>query len=210
MNIDYFSDYNCPFCYIGITNLRTAANELDLPLEVSMHSFELNPDAPAKSNASTLDRFSKKYNLTTEEASKRIESINKQAKDAGLNMDYFNAKSTNSFNAHRLTKFAKTLGLENELAEELYKAYFIDLKELADIETLVEAAINVGMDENQVREFLSSDKFANEVRIDEDVARANLIQAVPYFIIDQKYVIPGALAKDDMKDVLERISEGRI
>lgn len=206
MNIVYWSDYACPFCYIGETNLKNAAKELGIDLDIEMKAFELDPTAAEKIDKNVIDRFADKYRLSTEEALDRINSISIMAKEAGIeDFDYSKARPSNTFNAHRLTKLARELGKDEELAEKLYDAYFTDQKELADKDTLLDIAKEVGIEEESVKEMLDSDKYINEVRIDEEVARNNGINAVPFFIIDGKYGVPGALPVEQMKEVLTEV-----
>lgn len=203
MNIVYWSDYACPFCYIGETNLKNAAKELGVDLDIEMKAFELDPQAAQKSDTNVVDGLAKKYQVSTEQALDNINSMSIMAKEAGIeNFDYSKAKPSNTFNAHRLTKLAQELGKDNEIAEKLFEAYFTEQKELADIDTLINIAKEVGIEEEAVNELINSDKYAEEVRIDELVAQNNGIHAVPFFIVDGKYGIPGALPVEQMKQVL--------
>ncbi len=210
MNVVYWSDYACPYCYIGETNLRKAAEELGIEdLNLEMRAFELDPGALTEFNGDTIDRFADKYKISPQEALDRVNSISIMAQNSGIDFDYAKTKYTNTFNAHRLTKLAQELGKEEELAEKLYQAYFIEQKELANIETLIEVAQSVGISEEQVRELIDSDKYADQVRLEEQIAYNNGINAVPFFIINEQVGVPGALDKDQMKDLLKQIIDNQ-
>ncbi|MBQ6247414.1 MAG: DsbA family protein, partial [Kiritimatiellae bacterium] len=77
VQIDYWSDYACPYCYIGEARLKKAAEET-LPKggwTLRMHSFELDPSAPRKTETDTATRFAHKYGLSLDGAKARIEDI---------------------------------------------------------------------------------------------------------------------------------------
>lgn len=77
MKIELWSDYACPFCYIGEKRLEKALAEIDGgdKVEIEFKSFELDPYASREVVSSTVDRFAAKYHLSKEEAAERIEAI---------------------------------------------------------------------------------------------------------------------------------------
>ena len=88
MKIELWSDYACPFCYIGEARLKKALAQLPAPVEVEFKSFELDPTAPREVVSSTQDRFAEKYGLTVEEARARIDEISKMGRAEGLDFKY--------------------------------------------------------------------------------------------------------------------------
>lgn len=209
MEIVYWSDYNCPFCYIGKTNLNKAIEELGIEdLNITMKAFELEPMADTVATRSLVDHYADIHDFSTEQALERINSITHMAKEAGIdNFDYINARTSNTFDAHRLTKLAAERGLEEEVVEKLFKAYFVNHKELANPETLIEAGVEAGLNQDEIKDLLDSDKFSQEVRNEELIAQQNRIHSVPFFIIDEKYAVPGALPVEQMKEVLTKAME---
>lgn len=209
MKISYWIDYNCPYCYLGISRLNKAIEKLKLDdVKIDTHSFELDPSAPKTCKSSTLDRFSKKYNMTEEDAQKEIDKITKWGVDDGLDMKYESCRFTNTRDAHRLSKLAiqsNNQEIINKFNNLLFEAYFSKNLELADKKTLLEIAIEAGLDEKEVKEVLNTDKFNNEVELDERVALDTGIQGVPYFIFNNKYPIPGVLPSSEFVNVLKKI-----
>lgn len=209
MKISYWSDYNCPYCYIGITRLNKAIKELNLKdVKMDIHSFELDPNAPQVSDSNTLERFAEKYNLSKEDAQKEIDKITQWANDEDLEMKYDTAKFTNTRDAHRLSKLAiesNNQEIINKYNELLFKAYFVENLELADKDVLKKVAVESGLDEERVVEVLNSDKFNNEVELDERVALGTGIQGVPYFIFNNRHAVPGALPTSEFINVLRKI-----
>ena len=211
MKITYWSDYACPYCYIGETHLKKAIDNLELQdVEIEMKAFELDPSASRMVQRPTVDRFAVKYGLTKAQAQDRVDGISQMGREAGLDFRYAETQYTNTFDANRLTKLAQAKGdteLTDRLIERLYKAYFTDSLELADHDVLKRIAIEEGMDEKEVTEVLDSDKYADAVRLDERESQRYGIHAVPYFIIGNRVAIPGALPVKQMESVLTEVME---
>lgn len=213
MLISYWSDYACPYCYIGAACLKQAVKELQteqksLPsIHLVMKSFELDSNAPVHYTGSTTERFAQKYHLSCEAAAQRIASISKMGQNAGLSLCYEETRYTNTFDAHRLTKLAQNLGgieLAERISDRLYSAYFCDHLELADHKVLTRIAMEEGIPKKEIQELLSSDRFSDHVRQDELEADQRGIHAVPFFAVSQEISIPGALPPDQMKQILLR------
>ena len=205
MKITYWSDYACPYCYIGETRLRNAIASLDLEdeVDIEMKAFELNPDATYEVVGPTLDRFAAKYGLTKDEAAERIEGISQMGRDEGIEFNYATTLNTNMLDAHRLTKLAHSLG--NTTFEELcYEAYFVKNEVMADRDVLRRIASEAGLPEKDVERVLASGEFDAEVRADEREAYAMGVHAVPFFVVDGKYAISGCYPTDEMARVLEK------
>lgn len=207
MEICYWSDYACPFCYIGETNLKAALRELAIDCRPEMRSFELSPDGPRTCPGPTKELVARKYGFTDEQAEASMQRINEMAADAGIPFDFGKTRYTSTLDAHRLTKYAQTLGggLAEALTERLFHAGFCACAELADPEVLLSAALEVGLEEAPVREVLASDEFTDAVRSDEQKAHAMGVTGVPFFVIDGKYAIPGAMSKPEIVGVLQKI-----
>ena len=204
MKIKIWSDYACPFCYIGEKRLEKAISQISVgdKIKIEFKSFELDPTASEKVISSTVDRFAQKYGMTTEDAAQRIEQISMMGRREGIDFKYISTRYTNTFDSLRLTKFAQEKG-HDEIIEKLFDAYFTKNLELADHEVLKKIAGECGLDENEVDEVLKSDKYAVEVRRDEYEAAIQGIHGVPYFIIAGKYVLSGAQPVDVIKQAIE-------
>ena len=129
VQIDYWSDYACPYCYIGEARLKKAAEETfpDGGWTLRMHSFELDPSAPRKTETDTATRFAHKYGLSLAGAKARIEDISSLGRAEGIDFRYATTRYTNTFDAHRLTHYAQSLGDDaktHKLESLLYAAYF--------------------------------------------------------------------------------------
>lgn len=195
MKIEVWSDFVCPFCYLGKRHLEHALDQFPNKDEVEIvyRSFELDPNQPLYKGEKVEELLSKKYGMSIEDALKSTEHIIREAKKVGLDYNFEEMKHTNTFDAHRLAKYGKTVGKEKQIVEKILHAYFIESKLISDHDTLIQIAESEGLDKKIVMEVLSDKtKFENEVRIDEKLARQKGITGVPYILINQKYVISGA------------------
>ena len=206
MTIEIWSDYACPFCYIGEAHLSKALSELDdKNISVEFKSFELDPEADIKVVSSTAERFAEKYGMSLTAATERIEEISRMGRDAGLDFKYLTTRYTNTFDAHRLAKFAQSKG-HNEIIIKLFDAYFTKNLELANFDVLKKIAVECGLDGNEVDNILNSDRYAEDVRADEFLAARLGIHAVPYFVIGGKYGLSGAQPVEILKQAIEDAS----
>ena len=211
MTITYWSDYACPYCYIGVRRLKKAVADVlpETGARIVMRSFELDPDAPLAPVSDTATRFARKYGLSLAGANARIEQISSLGRAEGIDLRYATTRYTRTFDAHRLTHYARSLGDDAKTAaleERLYAAYFTDNLELADRKTLLDAAESVGLDRAEAERVLASDRFARDVRRDEREAAEAGVHGVPYFVIDGKVAVPGAASTDDLRDLLRTMA----
>lgn len=215
-NIQIWSDFACPFCWIGEKRLKDAIKELGVENEVKItyRAFELDPTAPLKATKTTEERLSEKYGITRDDAKKRIAAIEKMAKDINIDMNFAGVKHTSTFDAHRLMKFAETNyepAIVDALNFSLFFAYFTRNESLADRKLLLKLAEEAGLDATQANEVLNSDLFANDVRYDEREAADRGVQGIPYMDFDGEFIVPGAISTDDCKtalrDLLSRVKE---
>lgn len=205
MKVVYWSDFVCPFCYIGVTRLKKAAQELNTEIELEIKAFQLDPNADVHTTEDTLTRFAEKYHLSKAEASEQIDSISEMGRREGLDFKYASTLFTNTMDAHRLVKLAQSHSGNKTaeiLTEKLYKAYFTDNLELADHALLKKLCLECGIDEADIDRVLNSDEYKNEVVADEVEAYKLGIDAVPYFVIGDGYTISGAESVGNMARVM--------
>ncbi|QED46691.1 DsbA family oxidoreductase [Cytobacillus dafuensis] len=210
MKIEVWSDFVCPFCYIGKSRLEHALNQFPHKdqVEVEFKSFELDPNAPDYNGKSIYEILAGKYGMSIEQAKQSCEGVGKQAASVGLNFNFDGMKTGNTFDAHRLAKFAKEHGKEAEISEKLLHAYFTDSKDVGNHETLLKIAEAVGLDRNEtINTLQDKNAFANDVRIDEAIAQQYRVTGVPYFIINQKYAISGAQPTETFANALQKVWE---
>ncbi len=207
MKITYWSDFACPYCYIGNTRLKRAIKDLDLDVDFDIRAFELDQNAPHDVESTTVERFAVKYGLSIDDARKQVNQISQLGADEGIDFKYESTLYTNTRDAHRLMKLAQEKHPESadKLATLLFDAYFVENLKLADHDVLVETGINAGLSEDEIRKVLETGLYNAKVEEDENIALSAGIHAVPFYLFDGKYSIPGALSYDDFKSVLSQI-----
>lgn len=209
ITLTVWSDFACPYCYIGETRLEKAIEELGVKDEVRIdyRAFELDPTASKEVISSTPERFAKKYRLSLEGAKEQIEEISSLGRELGIDFNYATTQYSNTRDAHRLMKLAEAkYGRDTveRLNELLFKAYFVENLVLADHDVLLAKALEAGMKEDEVTEVLESDKYDDEVRFDEREAMMRGVHGVPYIVFNGDFAVPGALTLDGFKSALER------
>lgn len=209
MKIEVWSDFACPFCYIGKTRFEQALNEFKQKNEVEViyKAYQLNPNAPKQMVGDAVQTFAKSHGMSANDAKQRLKMFEQNAKSVGLTYNYDIIQMTNTFDAHRVAKYANQFGLEPKLTTRLMKAYFTDGKNVADKNTLIELSVEVGLNEEAVRKVIEENQFADQVKSEMMEARQVGVQGVPFFVINRKYGISGAQATDYFLQALKQIYE---
>jgi predicted DsbA family dithiol-disulfide isomerase len=194
MRIEVWSDFVCPFCYIGKRRLEEALAQLpeSAEVEVDYKSFELDPQAKSNTGQNMHEKLAAKYGRSLEEAREMTQNMTEQAKMVGLDFHFDTMVPTNTFDAHRVAKFAETKGLGKEVAERFFKGVLTDSRDLGDHQTLAELASEIGMDSKEVNEVLQGTDYTEVVRAEENEAHQIGVQGVPFFVINRKYAVSGA------------------
>lgn len=205
MRVDIWSDVVCPFCYIGKKRLEHVAEQAGIELEVHWHSFELDPNAPAKHEISNTERLAIKYGRSFEQMEEMERNIATMAASEGIDFQWQQAKSGNSFNAHRIIHLAQSKGLGNEAKEAFFHAYMTEGLAIGEREVVEEIASRIGLDLAEVEFVLNSDELADFVRHDEKIAHEQLnISGVPFFVFDQKLTLSGAQPSEVFLQALQQ------
>ena len=192
ISIDLFSDPICPWCYIGKRRLEEAlAIRPDIRVEIEWHGFQLNPMMP-HDGMNRSDYLSLKFG-NPDNARRLYENIEGVGQQAGIAFNLERIEVTpNTINAHRLIRLAGQYGVQNDVVERLFAAYFIDGENIGDIMTLASIGNAAGIDRETAQTFLESGEDIEAVKSDDMQARQLGIQGVPFFILDRQYAVSGA------------------
>jgi predicted DsbA family dithiol-disulfide isomerase len=206
MKVEIWSDVMCPFCYIGKHRFEQALKQFDFSddIDIDWKSFQLNPNLETQPGKNITEHLAEVKDWSLERADQMNRHVSTMASEAGLNFNLDKAVIANSFNAHRFVHFAKTNGKGNEAEESLFKAYFTKGQNIDDIDTLVELGESLGLNNEETRLVLESDKFANAVKQDILAARNLGIQGVPFFLFNRKYAISGAREIEVFEQALQK------
>ena len=209
IKISYWSDFACPFCYIGEQRMKNLMKELNImdKFEFKLLAFELDPNAPRESKLNIIEDLAKKYHMPVEKAKQTVEHMNKLGKAEGIDFKNDTVRLSNTFKAHRLAKYVESKGnYENteKIINLLYDAYFTKNLLISDEKVLIDLGTQVGCTKEELEKFLATDQFSKEIRQDEEDGYSEGFQSLPYFIVN-KEVINGAASKEEMKEVLLRV-----
>jgi predicted DsbA family dithiol-disulfide isomerase len=206
MKIEVWSDIVCPWCYIGKRRLEGALARFAHrdAVEVVWRSFELDPSAPARRELKPIEHLASKYGMSVEQAQAAQGRVSAQAAQEGLEYHLENAQSGNTFDGHRLIHLAAQHGLQDAAKERLMKAYFTEGEPIGERDTLVRLAVDIGLVADETRRVLDSEQYADDVRADEQEARALGINGVPFFVLDRRYGVSGAQPSDLLLQALDQ------
>jgi predicted DsbA family dithiol-disulfide isomerase len=198
----------CPWCAIGRARFEAALAEFPHRDEVQVrwHSFELDPQAPREYPEPLAEHLASKYGVSLDEAHGMHRRMAEVAAVDGLDFHFERARSGNTFDAHRLLHHALETGgpeLQDRLKERLFRAYLTDGEPIGDPEALVRVAAEAGLDPEESRAVLESDRYADAVRADELQARRYGINGVPFFVVGDKYGVSGAQPPEGLRQVLD-------
>ena len=207
VRVDIWSDIVCPFCYIGKKRLENVARDAGIKLDVHWHSFELDPNSPSKHDSSNTERLAKKYNKSVAEMETMQQQMANMARDEGVDFQWQKAKSGNSFNAHRIAHLAASKGLGDAAQEAFFYAYMTEGLAIGEREVVEQVAARIGLDAAEVNDVLDTDRFSDEVRLDERIAHEQLdVSGVPFFIFNQKIGLSGAQPREVFLQALQQAS----
>ncbi len=212
MQVEIWSDVVCPFCYVGKRRFEAALAAFPHreAVEVIWRSFELDADAPRSTSGNLVDRLAEKYRVTREQAAEMNANVVAMAAAEGLDFRLDEARPGNTLDAHRLIHHAGTQGLQGEAKERLLRAYFTEGRAIGERDTLVDVAVELGLDADETRATLASDAYVEAVRHDELAAARYGIRGVPFFVVDGAFGVSGAQPTDVFTQLLERAwGEGR-
>jgi predicted DsbA family dithiol-disulfide isomerase len=206
MQVEVWSDVVCPWCYIGKRKLETALSRFPHAdqVEVIWRSFQLDPSIPEGHTEATLPALAAKYGRSVEEMAGQMTHVEEVAAAEGLRYNLADGVSGNTLLAHQLIHLAAEHGLGGAMKERLLHAHFEQQHSVFDVESLVPLAVEVGLDESEVRAALTERRFLSAVREDIDTARALGATGVPFFVVDRTYGAAGAQPAEVLLQLLER------
>ena len=137
MKITIWSDFMCPFCYIGETHLNKALEQFEHAdkVEIEYKSFLLSPEAAHDPNKDYYETFAEMKGVSTNEARQMFQNVVNMAENAGIVIDYDTAKFSSTIPAHHAFQYAKEQGKGKEFFERFYKAHFEEGELLSDQDT---------------------------------------------------------------------------
>ncbi|WP_340108558.1 DsbA family oxidoreductase [Pikeienuella sp. HZG-20] len=205
ITLDIISDPVCPWCYIGKTHFDRAVESRGVqPFDIHWRPFQLNPDMPA---AGMDRRAYLEQKFGPDGAKKSYARIEEHAKAAGLELRFDLIKRTpNTFDAHRLIRWARTSGAQTPLVERLFASYFERGEDIGDRDLLLDIAESVGMERAVVKELFDRDADREALQTEEATVREIGVNSVPTFVVAGKHVVSGAQPPELWERVLDELT----
>ncbi|WP_111642275.1 DsbA family oxidoreductase [Marinimicrobium alkaliphilum] len=209
LHIDIVSDIACPWCAIGYARLEQAKKTLanEIAFTEQWRAFELNPDDNAEPEP-ILPALARKYGRPETEMQSAQADMMAIAKDLGIDFSRMQERYTcNTFDAHRLVKWAATRDKATAMKKALFDAYFGRAEDVSKAGVLIGCAKAAGLDADEAERILGSDEFAQAVVDEEQTYQRAGVTAVPGFIVNEKYLISGAQDTDTLVDAFRTIAD---
>jgi predicted DsbA family dithiol-disulfide isomerase len=217
ITVEIWSDVVCPWCYIGKRRFaagveqvtgQLAADGIDLTVDVTYHAYQLDPTAAPGTSGPVVDAYAKKFG-GYERAEAILANVTATAADVGLEFNMDRALRANTLLAHRIIWLAAQPDSpvpQDVVKERLLKAYFTDGLDIGDPEVLANCAADVGFERATIVEFLDSERGKDDVAAELRYAYENGITAVPTYVVDGKWAIPGAQEPETFAQVLRKMA----
>ncbi|MBB5110747.1 DsbA family oxidoreductase [Micromonospora echinospora] len=205
MDIEIYADVVCPWCWIGKRRLEQALEAYDGDVTVRFRPFQLDP-TPVTEPKPLLEALGDKFG-GRDKAEGMAAHVTGVASGAGLDLRFDRAVAANTFDAHRLVRFATERGRSAEMVERLYRAHFHDGVDVGSIDALVTLAGEAGLDEAEARQYLESNLGRREVAADLSAAHQLGVSSVPTFVLAGKYAVTGAQEPETLLAALREVAQ---
>lgn len=192
MRIEIYSDTVCPWCFVGKRRLERALQLRPLPqAEIVWRPFQLNPNMPA--DGMERSRYLALKFGSSAKVAEILRPVEQAARDEGIAIDFTAIRRTPSTLAsHRLIDWAQQQGHGTALVEALFRAYFVEGRDIGDRDVLVGLAAARGLPAQAAADLLAGSEGLLDVLASDARAREMGIQGVPTFVFDGRYAISGA------------------
>ena len=221
VDVQIWSDVMCPWCAIGFTQFAKALAEIGGEIEVTTRwmPFELNPDLPPEGK-DQQQHLAEVYRRSPEEVAAMRAQMQQRAADAGFAMEWTGPKDSgaeepaawmwNTFEAHKLLRWALAVHgaeLQSRLSEALFRAHFQQRRRIGERQVLLDIAEEQGFDRAEAKAALAEEALAIATRMEEKRGLEMGINSVPSFIVNGRYLIPGAQEPEVYAATLRKVAE---
>lgn len=205
MQIEIWSDVMCPFCFIGKRRFENALAVFSKKeeIEITWKSFELYPKIITDTTKTIKDFLIQEKRISEQQALQMLDESNHSANSVGITFNWEKVIVANTRKAHKMLHLAEKNGVQNQLKELLFKAYFIEGKNIDNLDTLVDIGNQVGLNENTIKHTLENSEFTDKVNYDIKVSQQLGVSGVPFFVFNRKYAVSGAQSEDYFSQALE-------
>jgi len=209
MKIEIFSDFTCPFCYIGKRELEHAIETAGYAgqVEIEYKTYQIGPETPKENAPSLYEGMAAKFDASIDEVKEMTKGITMRAGEVGLHYNFEEMKTAHTEKAHRLAKWTTQFGKEAAFTEALMNGYFTAGKDLNEDAFLLEVIVDLDLDIEDAKSVLSSNDFIEVLDKDRYDAQQIGVQSVPFFVFENRYGIKGAEPNEVFVRTLHQAAE---
>ncbi|WP_121822891.1 DsbA family oxidoreductase [Halostella salina] len=201
--VTVYSDYVCPFCYLGRKSLAQYQETRDGDLAIDWHPFDLRAGKRGPDGAIDHSVDDGKDDDYYEEAKRNVQRLQEEY---GVEMTTEIATDIDSLDAQVASYYVREhYPQETWLTFDwaIFDALWQDGRDIGDEAVLTELAADSGVDPDEVRSAIADDQLRESVREQFDAARQQGVRGVPTFVY-QGHAARGAVPPEQ----LERLVEG--
>lgn len=202
LHVTVYSDYICPFCYVGHHRLQRLRDQYDL--KINWCFLEIHPEISA--NGEPIDSL----DYPSEQWQKMLENLQRIAQEENIPLSKLSF-ITNSKDALSLSETTKKCGRDifYDLHEKLFSAYFVDGENIGDKNVLKKIARSCGIDDKTI-DSSWTDKIIEKRLLDNfSSARQHNIQSVPSFIFGER-LLTGVVSESTFREAAEQLLTEKI
>lgn len=200
LDILFVTDFVCPYCLVAKEALNQALKEGGIKAKIRICPLELTEEP--KERIDTYHDQSRK---------ERYQVLKKPAEELGLAMKFPPAVVPRPYTrlAFEGWYFAEEKGLGDAYGDQVYKAYFIDEKDIGDMEVLADLAERVGLNRQEYRDVLLTGKYTGKEKEALGYARDELkVKQVPTIYFNGREVSLETYTKEEMAGLLAKVYPG--
>lgn len=206
LTIEMVSDLVCPWCWLGLRRLQGAiALVPEFEVEVLFRPFELDPTIPAEGvdyKAYMKQRFGSDQGR--ERSNTMRDALIAYGEEDGIPFAFDRiTRRPNSFDAHRLVRWAQGQGHGGAAKEKLFEAYFANGEDIGEKDVLTRIASEIGLDGNLVAELLDRGADVESTRDEQSLFRDMGIAGVPTYIAHRQIAVQGAETSEKLSRFLK-------
>ncbi|MEL6858160.1 MAG: DsbA family oxidoreductase [Pseudomonadota bacterium] len=210
LRIEMVSDLVCPWCWVGLRRLKGAVALVpELDVEILFRPFELDPTIPAGGTdykGYMKARFGS--DQSKDRANQMREALIQYGEEEGIPFAFDKITwRPNSFNAHRLVRWAQGQDLGMAAKEALFDAYFAKGLDIGDHEVLVTVAAKIGLDPNLVSDLLAGEADVETTRAEQNLFRQMGVSGVPTYIAHRQIAVQGAESSEKLARFLKTAAD---
>ena len=199
-----WSDFTCPFCYIGMNRLLPLLKETNLDLEVEIKSFLLNPNA--KGGTDYIKGLSEKYNVSYDKAVNMTYGVVNLALEDDIELDFTKLKEVNTINPHKVVKHFADSEKLHDLIITIFEKYFLEYKNIGNLNVLEDILNELELDSSNLKEILEDEKYMDEINKDIYQASTFKVSSIPTTVLKNGKKFTGSRTKSDyLKMLIEAI-----